>query len=144
MNLRWLLAIAVLGAGAETGWAQAASCPADRRIVEFSGLGDQGERDRQRACLVSTLSIPNTIVHLGPDVAFNFSGMNDFTFPIELGRCVTVKGVAAVSGSVPCPQPPPSIGAVTRRENTAALRSREGNRRPARPVPSEPAPARTS
>src|SRR5450631_2400991 len=43
-------------------------CQSNRTVVEISGLGDQQERDRQRACFVESVQLPNTIVRLGPDV----------------------------------------------------------------------------
>ena len=145
MRFRWLVAIAAIGVGAATQSAQATSCPTDRKIVEFSGLGDQAERIRQRQCLVTTLGTPNTIVYLGPDVDFDFSSMNDF--PIHLARCVTVKGVATLTGSIPCPETLLYGGVVIPLNGSGPVVSREDSHAaPPADLPgsTEPTPARTA
>jgi len=139
MNLRWIIAVAVFSTRPMV-WAQAVSCPADRKVVEISGLGDKAERVRQRTCLVTTLQGGNAIIHLGPDVDFDFSDLHNF--PIQFGSCVTLKGVATLDSSIPCPETLPA-GSSIRSPNDVTRRNR--GLRPVLPnAPVEPEPARTS
>lgn len=99
-----LMALTVV-LGSHSGQAQSLSCPTDRTIVELSGVGDETELARQRACFVRSVTTPNTIVRLGPHAVFDFS--NDHrssSFPIVLGSCVAIVGVRKLSGSAPCPE----------------------------------------
>src|ERR1700760_1326924 len=100
-NLSWLIVLAVISAGTAAE-VRAASCPANRKVVEISGLGDETERARQRTCLVKTLHDGNAIIHLGPDVDFDFSDVDVSDFPIQFGSCVTIQGVATLGGGIPC------------------------------------------
>jgi len=85
-------------------------CPADRKVVEISGLGDRHERDRQRACFIQSVGLSNTIVRLGPNVDFDFSATHDvtgkvvelFNYPVSLGACVTIESAAQLTGTIPC------------------------------------------
>jgi hypothetical protein len=112
-----------------------ALCPTNRTVVELSGVGDQQERDRQRACFVKSVQPPNTntIVRLGPEVDFDFSAVHDhrsgqdkdtelFIYPIQLGACVTIESTSKLSGAVPCPETltPRADGTVSTAGSTAA------------------------
>jgi hypothetical protein len=119
VNGRWSGCQAAPGTGSTGGTGGTnpppAVCLNNRTVVELSGVGDQKERDRQRACFEKSVRLSNTIVRLGPEVDFNFSPLHDhrsgqdkdtelFTYPIKLGACVTLESVAALSGTVPCPR----------------------------------------
>jgi hypothetical protein len=108
MRLASFFIIAMLF-GPDFGFSQSLNCPEDRTVVELSGVGDATEVARQRACFVSSVTTPNTIVRLGPHAVFDFS--NDHrssSFPIVLGSCVAIVGVRKLSGSVPCPETLPN------------------------------------
>jgi VCBS repeat protein len=122
---KWRSCQATLGSGTGGGTdTPPATCAIARPVVEFSGLGDPQERDRQRACFVKTVQLPNTIVRLGPDVDFSFGPVRDhrsgqdkvtevFSYPIVLGSCVTLESTTRLTGAVPCPETvPPNVGSV--------------------------------
>ncbi|HEX2586136.1 MAG TPA: VCBS repeat-containing protein [Steroidobacteraceae bacterium] len=131
-------------------------CPADRKIVEISGIGDQNERDRQRACFVKSIGMSNTIVRLGPDVDFDFSATHDvtgkivelFNYPVTLGACVTIEGVAQLTGTVACPETLPGGVVVppqpTARSHNVTLTKHVKHLPPLLPPLQAPEPARTS
>ena len=136
VNSKWSGCQPTGGTGGTGGTDNSPVCPKDRAVVVLSGVGDQRERDRQRACFEKSVRQPNTIVQLGPEVNFDFSPVHDhragqnkdielFTYPIVLGSCVTIESVAAPSPAVPCPETLSNLSTGTTSTTTSRTARRE-------------------
>lgn len=70
-------------------------CAPQRQIVEIrtaNPAADKNHHDVMRQLFIDKAKQPNTTILLGPDVVLDFKEVE--TFPIEIGRCVTIKSVA--------------------------------------------------
>ena len=76
-----------------------AAAQAEPAVVDIPGSADPRTRMCLRDLLIRSVTTPNTIVRMGPDVDFDFTDVK--SFPIQLGQSVTLTSVASFGPIVP-------------------------------------------